>query len=626
MNGSLKSRMAAFQQAAAQPHTSSSSGSKPFTASSSNKSFSSKKKFGSNSSPFPSSSSSSSSTSWKAPVSTSKPSVGKLNKDKMSLSSSIAVPKSKSPSVGKLNKDKTNAIASVLGGGGTYGGKAISSTNNSPSTNTVRTTKPSTPFQKSDLTAGASTTQSEQSQASMSEKAKGALVAPKEIDPAKQDWKYLNELSLQYDQLKLQGVEETKHPNSMPVSEAKQKAPKKRHEAGDKKNIKSSLEGLMGGSNLTANGNFLNKEYIDQYLVKNEKFKSLSFDFSGQTKLYKRFDRKDSEQRSISQKFVETLLQHPQANEITILNMSNALLPDVFLVQLCEQCTAKNGLPNLQVLNLESNLIAQNGVVALSECITNAKVWKRLQILKLENQKMQLPSDAEEALGEALLQSPSLVVVSLRVRSGLARQQINNSVAHNIDILRQARRQHASQNGTLKERKRNEMEQYFDKIAANDDPSISSVDLTGNLKFLGLHATERTKAATAFATNATVKTLKMVKLKLDDAFAKEFGKALASNTTLEKVCLDSNDISGTGIKALLEGLGKNTTVVDFQVRHQSKTMASSDEQGLPDLLTDNKMVIKLGVDVRNQLIKQQLERKTNANRDWQRKQRVAQKK
>ena len=544
----------------------------------------------------------------------------------MSLSSSIAVPKSKSPSVGKLNKDKTNAIASVLGGGGTYGGKAISSTNNSPSTNTVRTTKPSTPFQKSDLTAGASTTQSEQSQASMSEKAKGALVAPKEIDPAKQDWKYLNELSLQYDQLKLQGVEETKHPNSMPVSEAKQKAPKKRHEAGDKKNIKSSLEGLMGGSNLTANGNFLNKEYIDQYLVKNEKFKSLSFDFSGQTKLYKRFDRKDSEQRSISQKFVETLLQHPQANEITILNMSNALLPDVFLVQLCEQCTAKNGLPNLQVLNLESNLIAQNGVVALSECITNAKVWKRLQILKLENQKMQLPSDAEEALGEALLQSPSLVVVSLRVRSGLARQQINNSVAHNIDILRQARRQHASQNGTLKERKRNEMEQYFDKIAANDDPSISSVDLTGNLKFLGLHATERTKAATAFATNATVKTLKMVKLKLDDAFAKEFGKALASNTTLEKVCLDSNDISGTGIKALLEGLGKNTTVVDFQVRHQSKTMASSDEQGLPDLLTDNKMVIKLGVDVRNQLIKQQLERKTNANRDWQRKQRVAQKK
>lgn len=487
-------------------------------------------------------------------------------------------------------------------------------------------TKTSAPFEKSSLTAGADTSADDQAQSNMSEKAKHAAVAPTEMDDTTADWAHFYKLSVQYEHLKAIGIEETKDPNAAPKSAARLKAPTKKHEAGDKKNIKSSLEGLVGGTSFTANGNFLTQDYFDQYLVDNPKHKTLTFDFSGQSKLFKRFDRKDSEQRKIAEQYVTALLQHPRANEITMLNMSNALLPDVFLVALAQQCQEKKGLPALQVLNLESNLIAQNGVVALAQCLVDTSTWRFLQVLKLENQKMQLPADAEETLGEALLQCRNLVVVSLRVRGGLPRQQINNSVAHNIDVLRQARRHHAASTGTLKERKRNEMEQYFDKIAASSDASITAVDLTGNLKFLGLHATERLKAATAFGTNTTVKTLKLVKLKLDDAWAKEFAQALAVNTTLEKVCLDSNEISGTGIIALLTGLGQNSSIVDFQVRHQSKTMASADEQGLPDLIEANKTVIKVGVDMRNPLVKTQMERKTNANREWQRKQRNAQKK
>lgn len=656
MNTSLKSRMAAFQQAADKPHpTASSSSSKRYLPSSATK-----KKFGASSytPTVPSHSTKSPSQLKKTSVGklgkgnnnasfvpttksvkvTPNPSVGKLNINKKSFTPTVVSSSNtittKPPSVGKLDKDKANLIAAVLAPGGGMGGgsafagtsasAASSSSYNGRSNERVIGTRTSVPFEKLSLTIGANTTQGQQEQNGMSEKAKHALVAPKEMDPSQQDWEHLYQLALQYEQLKQQGIEETKSPNSMPKSEARLKAPTKKHESGDKKNIKSSLEGLMGGTSFTANGNFLTQDFFDQYLVENTKFKSLTFDFAGQTKLFKRFDRRDAEQRSVSQKFVNALLKHPRAKDITILNMSNALLPDVFVITLAEQCLEQKGLPNLQVLNLESNLIAQNGVVALSKCITDPQVWRNLQILKLENQKMQFPSDAEEALGEALLECRSLVVVSLRVRGGLARQQINNSVAYNIDVLRQARRQHASKTGTLKERKRNEMEQYFDKIAANGDDSITTVDLTGNLKFLGLHTTERIKAATAFATNTTVKTIKMVKLKLDDAFAKEFGKALAANTTLEKVCLDSNEISGAGIKALLEGLGKNSSLVDFQVRHQSKTMASADEQGLPDLVKENKTVVKLGVDVRNPLIKTQMERKTNENRDWQRKQRNSQ--
>mmetsp|Transcript_7478 Transcript_7478/g.15494 ORF Transcript_7478/g.15494 Transcript_7478/m.15494 type:complete len:120 (-) Transcript_7478:607-966(-) len=118
----------------------------------------------------------------------------------------------------------------------------------------------------------------------------------------------------------------------------------------------------------------------------------------------------------------------------------------------------------------------------------------------------------------------------------------------------------------------------------------------------------------------------MTKLKLDDDFCQAFGKSLAKNKTLETVILDSNSFSAKGIRLLLEGLGKNQSVTNFQVRHQSKTMASADEEGLLPLLEKNKTLINLGIDIRNPLVQSQLQRKTNENRELQRKQRNAQKK
>lgn len=170
------------------------------------------------------------------------------------------------------------------------------------------------------------------------------------------------------------------------------------------------------------------------------------------------------------------------------------------------------------------------------------------------------------------------------------------------------------------------MEALFDTIAANTDKNLKGVDLTGNLRFLGLNATERTKTGAAFATNTLVTKIVMTKLKLDDDFATAFGKSLVRNTTLESVVLDSNSFSGKGVLALLTGLGQNTSITSFQIRHQSKKMSSSDEERLPDLLKNNTSLLKLGTDVRNPLIKTKLERKMNENREFQRKQRVAQKK
>lgn len=485
-----------------------------------------------------------------------------------------------------------------------------------------------------------------QGHATMSEKGRQTLLAATDQENenlSDKDWELLSELATRYDNYKAQEASDAKNNNNKtkktPAAPAREAAP------GDTKAIRNNLNNLFGGggksrgkngkgatvTTMTSNGSFLNDAYFDQYLV--EKSSGLALDYSNETALYKRFGSKGEEQRLISERFAGALLQHPRANQITQLTMNGALLPDAFLVALCEACGNRNsnsggGLPYLQVLNLESNLLGREGVEALSKIIADRVVWKRLQILKLENQKKDVPIPAEEALGEAILHGSSLVQVGLRMKSGIAKQQVANTIQNNMDKLRVARRRDASKKGTLKARKRNEMESYFDAIANNDKSNngknnkpTTEVNLTGNLKFLGLNATERTKTGSAFCTNKHVTKVTMTKLKLDDDFAAAFGKALATNTTLETVSLDSNSFSGRGVIALLEGLARNTSVTNFQVRHQSKTMASSDEEVLPGLLTNNTTLLKLGTDTRNPLVQTKLDRKTNENRELLRKKR-----
>ena len=382
----------------------------------------------------------------------------------------------------------------------------------------------------------------------------------------------------------------------------------------------------MGG-NYTAKADWLNESWITERLVEEKQFNTLIFKH-GDPKLFKRFDKTDSDNRNaVIGKWIDELLSHPRTNEIKVLDMCNCLLPDEFLMIMSEKLLAspRKGLQRLQVLNLETNVIQGPGLESLSKAIEHSECLKYLQVILLENQKKVTTTDAESALANAVLTSQSIVVCGHRFRHGLERTNVNNQISANIDILRQARREHATKTGTLKTRKRNDMEQYFDKIAANDS-SITSVDLVGDTKFLGLKPAERTKTGDAFAMNTHVKVIKMVKLGLDDDFAKAFGSSLATNETLEKVVIDSNNISGVGIQALLQGLAENTNLIELQVRHQSKTMSSSEEDSLPDIIEPNKCITKLGIDARNQLVKMKLDRMTNANREHQRKLRAAAKK
>jgi len=573
------------------------------------------------------------------PPASEKKKFGLFGKGKSTDTKAEAAPETKPP-VPLRSKDKEKQAAAVPG---KIGKLSIAALNlkipgmggQSRGTNTESKTITGKPPPQIDIYAETEQNPKSQGHAQMSDRAKGTLVAPTEIDPNKEDWKFLYELATQYDAYKQQEAEASKNQSKTKISPGKfgQAASHSQPASGDTKAIKNNLNNLFGGGGgsggglamgFDASGTFLNNKYFDQYLKVHAS--GVAFEFSNEVGLYKRFNRKDQEQRTISDKFASALLKHPKAKKITQLNMAGALLPDAFLVALCDKCLSSGGLPLLQVLNLESNDITREGFEALAKIIASPKGWRRLQILKLENQKKETSVAAEEIIGEAVVQSPSLVQVGLRMKGGIPKQQVANTIQANLDKFRVARRQHAAKKGKLKARKRNEMETLFDTIASNKDKKITEVDLTENLRFLGLDEFERTKTGAAFAANKTVTKVTMTKLKLDDDFAEAFGKALAKNKTLETVVLDSNSFSANGVKALLTGLGQNTSVTNFQIRHQSKTMASSDEESLPDLLANNATLITLGTDVRNPLIKSKLDRKMNDNREIQRKQRVAQKK
>ena len=386
----------------------------------------------------------------------------------------------------------------------------------------------------------------------------------------------------------------------------------------------SDVGGVSKAVNLTAtqftgDGAFLTEEFITSFITDNSDDKSVTFDFSCQFKMFKRFPVESTDRAFIVARFVDVLLEHPRCKEITHMNMANCFLGNDYLVYLCDKCVKEpKHLPKLHMFNLETNFISESGVVALSKCIASSETWKYLQAIKLENQKFLLSSKAENELAKALFVNRSVVTVNLRVRNIHERTRIEKYVYRNTDLLRQARRRHKIKTGTLKERKRNKMEQFFDKIAA-DDPSITEVELVGDQLFLALNKTEKIKAAKAFATNKHVTQVKMSLLKLDDEFGVELGKAMEANSTIEALILENNMFAGDGIKALVGCLSKNKTITELQLRHQSKNMPSSDESQLAGLMGDNETVVKFGVELRHMQAKNDVERKIRQNQDKARK-------
>ena len=372
---------------------------------------------------------------------------------------------------------------------------------------------------------------------------------------------------------------------------------------------------------MTADGAFLSTEFIDNFIKKGDDG-VLIFEFTNQFKLFKRFGTDDPARSVVVKAFVRALLKHPKQSKLNIINMANTCIGDDFVELFCRSCATKRKFANLHQLNFETNFLSSAGLLALSDNILNPDIWKYLQCVKLDNQKSPIKTAAEIAIAKALWTNRSVIRFSLRIRNLRERQRVQQSIQRNIDYLRQARQLHRKQTGTLVQRKRNKMEQLFDRIAEND-ASCTAVELVGDPLFLALHQREVLKSAMSFANNTYVTKLKMSLLRLDDEWAIQFATSLKQNKTLENVVLDSNAIGSVGITAIVEALSKNTSVTELQLRHQSKPVGSKEEDALPTLLGNNTSLVKLGMDFRNTQARNLMDNKVRSNQELKRKNRMS---
>jgi hypothetical protein len=456
--------------------------------------------------------------------------------------------------------------------------------------------------------------QMEEAEKDMQERDKEVEKAPKELDEKDCDYFFeLANLAKKY-KVDLSTTEDSKP--SVPS-----------FSGGGNTNQGSKLSKSLNfpANNMAANGSFLTADFINTYFEEDSKEKSLTFEFTNQFKLFKRFSSDDPARQVIVDKFVDALLSHPRSNEINTLNMANTCIGDDFLSRLCDRCLSENKLKNLHQVNLETNFISGPGFVSLSKCIGNPAVWKYLNAVKVDNQNSPVKTEAEVALARALCVNRTVIRFSLRVRNLRERETINRCVQRNIDFLRQARQLHLKKTGKVVKRARNKMEQLIDSIAAND-PSVSGeVSFVGDQLFLALNRTEVLKAATCFRGNEHVTSVKMSLLKLDDEFAKELAKSIENNSTIEKLVLDNNAIGSEGITAIVGSLARNNTITELQLRHQSKPLCTTDEEKLAGLLESNDTLLKLGVDLRSQRASNELDRKIRQNQDHRRKARTTNK-
>ncbi|KAI9354116.1 hypothetical protein DFJ73DRAFT_320648 [Zopfochytrium polystomum] len=90
----------------------------------------------------------------------------------------------------------------------------------------------------------------------------------------------------------------------------------------------------------------------------------------------------------------------------------------------------------LEVLNLESNFIAPQGIKALAECLEHNH---GLRELKLVNQKSPSGTDAEQSFAKALGKNQTLTKLGLLFRDVASRNSVDRAITRNKEIARKAR-------------------------------------------------------------------------------------------------------------------------------------------------------------------------------------------
>lgn len=125
----------------------------------------------------------------------------------------------------------------------------------------------------------------------------------------------------------------------------------------------------------------------------------------------------------------------------------------------------------------------------------------------------------------------------------------------------------------------------------NNDSSLTEVNLN-NIKNIPIPTLK--DLAKAMETNTNVKKFSLAATRSNDPIAVAFSDMLRENKTLKSLNLETNFITGAGVKALLEALRDNDTLTEIKIDNQRQQLGTTIEMEIAKMLEENHSIIKFG--------------------------------
>lgn len=371
--------------------------------------------------------------------------------------------------------------------------------------------------------------------------------------------------------------------------------------------------------------------FLQQFIVDDEVEKTSIFQFCNQGFLLSNYKSGDPDRVLMSKMLARSITRLTNTRyPLSELNLADSALDDDFVIELThaifQSKDAAKNLEDVVLINLESNLLTERGILDLCKLISSEEKLPKLKYLRLENQKFAFSSAAEAALERSIGENKKILKLSLSFRNADIGRRVSNSLSKNGDLVRQERLRASKESGEYKQIIQTDLQRKIQNIIVENDPSIVDFTCLADRFFLSLKNEEKLQFASGLADAKYLKTLKLNNCDLGNDFAIELGKALAKNISLETVDLDNNKIQSEGIQALCESLQENTTLKVLKILDQvglSTGVSSSCEIAICNAMEKNKSLTKLGLKFRNNQTRERVEKLLRRNQDADRRARRA---
>eukprot|EP00041_Stephanoeca_diplocostata_P032935 m.1073557 g.1073557 ORF g.1073557 m.1073557 type:complete len:426 (-) comp24235_c0_seq3:2172-3449(-) len=246
--------------------------------------------------------------------------------------------------------------------------------------------------------------------------------------------------------------------------------------------------------------------------------------------------------------------------------------------------------PRISSVNLETNTIGQDGVMAIASALAESM---SVTELRLGNQKNGISTDALEALVQAVEQNQVTTVCSVDMRDGSMQKRLDDHLRNNMDLVRKERHATNVSMGVFTPT----LTAIQKKIQAFPEDKPDTVDFSDNIQFIQMsNEWKGQKFCSALALNPSIVKLGLAGLQLKDNFATIFADIVLSGCpTLEEINLGRNQFTGEGIKAIASGL-ERSSVKTLKLNDQNGSAGAEAEAALVTAAEACASLLKINLD------------------------------